>query len=216
MLQFDSRTRWAVSEQPTPVTLIGFPTVFRCSWRASATSTSVVSEPVSMMNGNNRPWMRTRATASTSPRPLKIFSGTVAAAVCPPLVDASPPPVKPMTRNEPTRHVDDDQATQDFPLRVDEIPTVEHRANPLSARRPPASNAWSTASNSVRPGSYTTTTRSSQLGSRSRCRRILPIRNTTPAAPKTPRRSSSDGVRPPNTGFAARLSWRRCTAQVLA
>ena len=36
---------------------------------------------------------------------VKIFSGTVVAAAWAPVVDASPPPVKPMTRNEPTRHV---------------------------------------------------------------------------------------------------------------
>ena len=104
MLQLFSRTLLAGSEHPTPVTLIGFPTRFRWSWRASASSTSVFDEPVSIRNGNTRPWITTRASARVSPSlALRITSGTVACASCAPPTDASPHPVNATSNNEPTR-----------------------------------------------------------------------------------------------------------------
>src|SRR3984885_5289040 len=100
--QRDSRTLLAASEQPTPVTLIGLPTIFRCSLRASATSTSVLEDPVSTRKGKARPWVTTRASASVSPsRALRMTSGAVEA-TCADGVDANPQPVKATSTNEPT------------------------------------------------------------------------------------------------------------------
>src|SRR5579884_1777937 len=102
MLQLLRRTLRAASEQPTPVTLIGRPTVFRWSFLASALSTSVFDEPVSMRNGKACPCTMTRARASVSPSfALRMARGTVEVACAPP-TEAFPQPVNPANTKQPT------------------------------------------------------------------------------------------------------------------